>query len=72
MTPWELATTSPKDIMFEVPAVEQPSCAHLEVQAGELPLAFQEGISTTALLKEHNKTGAKEEETNTQVILLLI
>lgn len=44
MTPWELATTSPKDIMFEVPAVEQPSCAHLEVQAGELPLAFQEGV----------------------------
>lgn len=29
--------------MFEVPAVEQPSGAQLETQAGELPLPFQEG-----------------------------
>lgn len=42
MISWELANISPKEVMFEVPAAEQPSRALLEMQAGELPLARQE------------------------------
>lgn len=42
MISWNLANISPKEVTFEEPGAEQPSCAQLETQAGELPLTFQE------------------------------
>lgn len=59
-----LANLSPKKVMFEVPAAGQPSCGQLEMEAGELPLVFQEDI---VFQQELNKTATGEGQTKTRV-----
>lgn len=63
-----LANLSPKKVMFEVPAAGQPSCGQLEMQAGELPLVFQEDA---VFQQELNRTGTGEGQAKTQVVFLL-
>lgn len=62
-----LANLSLKKVMFKVPAAGQPSCGQLEMQAGELPLVFQEDA---VFQQELNRTGTGEGQAKTQAVFL--